>query len=152
MEKYYVYIHTTPDGKKYVGCTRNIPEIRWKKGKYYNSLFYKAVQKYNWGNITHEVLEVNSEEEMYRKEIELISFYHSNDPKYGYNISSGGPGVSLPEWYRKQKPKLKYYEVRLPNGRIKIMSKTEAYVYFRKYYDKHPWKERKGPKFLREVN
>lgn len=93
--KYWVYIHTCPNGKKYVGVTtRENPEIRWYRGKGYilNNHFYSAILKYGWNNITHEVFEVESKEEMYRKEIELISFYHSNDPEYGYNNSSGGEG------------------------------------------------------------
>ena len=32
---------------------------------------------------------------MYRKEVELISFYHSNDPRYGYNHSMGGEKSAL---------------------------------------------------------
>lgn len=92
MKKFYVYIHTCPNGKKYVGVTGREPEIRWAEGNgyQYNKHFYSAILKYGWSNITHEVFEVESEEEMYRKEIELISFYHSNDPEYGYNNSSGG--------------------------------------------------------------
>ena len=94
MKKYYVYIHVCPNGKRYVGCTVKIkPEYRWGRNGnsyQYNKCFYFDILKFGWDNITHEVLEVESEEEMYRKEIELISFYHSNDPRYGYNNSVGG--------------------------------------------------------------
>lgn len=93
MKKYYVYIHVCPNGKKYVGCTRRVkPELRWAEGNgyQYNKHFYSAILKYGWDNIEHEVFEVDSAEEMYRKEVELISFYHSNDPEYGYNNSVGG--------------------------------------------------------------
>lgn len=87
-----VYVHTCPNGKKYVGVTTQKLSSRWKEGRgySYNKHFYSAILKYGWDNITHEVFEVSSEEEMYRKEVELISFYHSNDPKYGYNNSLGG--------------------------------------------------------------
>ena len=90
---YYVYIHTCKDnGKKYVGVTGRDPESRWKEGRGYktNKHFYSAILKYGWTNFEHEVFEVDSKEEMYRKEVELISFYHSNDPEFGYNNSSGG--------------------------------------------------------------
>ena len=90
---YYVYIHTCKaNGKKYVGVTGRNPESRWKEGRGYktNKHFYSAILKYGWDNFEHEVFEVDSKEEMYRKEVELISFYHSNDPEYGYNNSSGG--------------------------------------------------------------
>lgn len=99
MKKYWVYVHTcNANGKKYVGVTTKIkPEYRWgKNGEgYKGQLFGRAILKYGWDNITHEVFEVESEEEMYRKEIELISFYHSNDPNFGYNNSSGGEKGAL---------------------------------------------------------
>ena len=99
MRKFYVYVHTCKaNGKKYVGCTTKInPEIRWgKNGEgYKHQVFGKAVRKHGWDNFEHEVFEVESEEEMYRKEVELISFYHSNDPEYGYNCSSGGEKSAL---------------------------------------------------------
>ena len=95
---YFVYIHTFPNGKKYVGCTTRKPECRWREGKgyYLQKHLYNAILKHGWNNITHEVFEVDSKEEMYRKEIELISFYHSNDPEYGYNLSTGGEGSTGP--------------------------------------------------------
>ena len=95
---YWVYVHVCPNGKRYVGCTTQArPELRWKEGRgyYRNKHFYSAILKYGWDNITHEVFEVDSAEEMYRKEVELISFYHSNDPEYGYNNSVGGESGSL---------------------------------------------------------
>ena len=90
---YWVYIHTCKaNGKRYVGVTGRNPESRWKEGRGYktNKHFYSAILKYGWSNFQHEVYEVDSKEEMYRKEVELISFYHSNDPEFGYNNSSGG--------------------------------------------------------------
>ena len=96
MRKFYVYVHTCPNGKRYVGATTQArPEFRWKGGRGYGGIFLQDILKYGWDNITHEVLEVDSREEMYRKEIELISFYHSNDPRYGYNSSIGGEKSAL---------------------------------------------------------
>ena len=96
---YYVYIHTcTVNGKKYVGVTGRNPESRWGKngeGYLYNDHFRSAILKHGWDNFEHEVFEVDSKEEMYRKEVELISFYHSNDPEYGYNNSTGGEKSGL---------------------------------------------------------
>lgn len=95
--RYWVYVHTCPNGKKYVGITTaSKPEYRWgKNGEgYKGQLFGKAVRKYGWSSITHEVFEVDSAEEMYRKEVELISFYHSNDPEFGYNCSTGGECIA----------------------------------------------------------
>lgn len=32
---YYVYIHTCPNGKRYVGITTKNPKYRWSKGNGY---------------------------------------------------------------------------------------------------------------------
>ena len=99
MKKYWVYVHTcNANGKRYVGITTAPkPEMRWKEGRgyWYNKHFYSAILKHGWNNFQHEVFEVDSEEEMYRKEVELISFYHTNDPNFGYNHSSGGEKGAL---------------------------------------------------------
>lgn len=103
--KYWVYVHTCPNGKKYVGCTtQENPENRWCKGKGYvkNEHFYRAILKYGWDNITHETLEVPSKEEMYKKEAALISFYSSNDPDKGYNNTEGGENHAAP-WNKGKK-------------------------------------------------
>lgn len=93
MDKYTVYMHTTPSGKKYIGITKNNPEKRWKNGNGYsgNDYFMKAIKKYGWGKIQHDILFENlSRDEACSKEIELIKYYKSNIREFGYNISSGG--------------------------------------------------------------
>ena len=67
MKKFYVYIHTCPNGKKYVGITIRRPEYRWRKGNGYksNKHFYSAIQKYGWDNIEHQVFEVDTKVEMF---------------------------------------------------------------------------------------
>ena len=99
--RYWVYIHTCPNGKKYIGVTHcDRPERRWRDGKGYsgNEHFSRAIKKYGWNNIVHEVREVGSEEEMYSEEIRLISLYRSNNPDYGYNNSSGGESNKGCKW------------------------------------------------------
>lgn len=90
--KYYVYIHRTPSNKTYVGITKRDPKKRWENGRGYrkNQHFYSAIQKYGWDNISHEVIEVYSEEWMYELEKDLIFMLKSNDRRYGYNKSIGG--------------------------------------------------------------
>ena len=92
---YVVYKHTSPNGKCYIGITcQNPPEKRWKTGNAYkyNKHFYNAIQKYDgWNNFQHEILFENlTKEEAEQKEIELIAFYKSNQPDFGYNIANGG--------------------------------------------------------------
>ena len=92
--KYWVYIHTFPNGKKYVGLTtRDNPEYRWNHGRGYGSRQVKlnnAIQKYGWENVKHEVFEVDDLAQMNYLERYLIAFY--NTIKNGYNISPGGDG------------------------------------------------------------
>lgn len=89
---YTVYKHTTPSGKIYIGITSQSVEERWRKGEGYKSqVFYKAIKKYGWNNIKHEVLfKKLTKEEAEQKEIELIAFYKSNQKDFGYNIENGG--------------------------------------------------------------
>jgi hypothetical protein len=89
---YTVYMHTTPNGKKYIGITQQHLKERWKNGKGYDTQYFgKAVRKYGWENIKHEVLFENlTKEQAEQKEVELIAFYKSNDIRYGYNIENGG--------------------------------------------------------------
>ena len=52
-----VYMHITPNNKKYIGITSQIPNKRWRNGKGYKKcLFLNAIKKYGWGNIKHEIL------------------------------------------------------------------------------------------------
>ena len=90
---YTVYMHICPNNKKYIGITKLKPEERWKKGKSYKNciLFERAIKKYKWDNIKHEILYTNlTKEEAEQKEIELIAKHKSNNSKYGYNIENGG--------------------------------------------------------------
>jgi len=92
---YTVYMHTNIiNNKKYIGITSKKPLIRWEKGTGYrsNKYFYRAICKYGWDDgFIHTIIEINlSKSKACKKEIELIAFYQSNNPLYGYNLSSGG--------------------------------------------------------------
>lgn len=83
-----VYKHIFPNGKMYIGQTKFLDyERRWAGGYgYINQPVFKAIQKFGWENIKHEILfcdEVECNEN--RLEREYIELYKSNDPKYGYN-------------------------------------------------------------------
>lgn len=93
-----VYLHTVPKeitgysyDKYYVGITSKMPEDRWgKHGKnYYGQIFYRAIQKYGWDNIIHQVLETGlTLNEANAAEIYYIEQYNSIE--HGYNITPGG--------------------------------------------------------------
>ena len=96
VKNYTVYKHTSPSGKVYIGITCCPVEKRWGKNgsKYKTQPFYRAIKKYGWDNINHEILFTNlSKDEAFQKEIELIKYYNSTDRRYGYNISNGGNEV-----------------------------------------------------------
>ena len=92
MENYKLYIHKFPNGKVYVGITSQDVDERWRHGEgYKNQLVYRAILKYGWDAISHQVLLSGmTKEEAEEKEIEFISAFKSNNPEYGYNVSNGG--------------------------------------------------------------
>lgn len=106
-EIYCVYKHTCPNGKAYIGITKNV-EQRWNLGHGYDTqLFGRAVKKYGWNNIKHEILlDGLTKEEAEQKEIELIEKYNLTNKQYGYNIMLGGQsgarGIEVSEETRKK--------------------------------------------------
>lgn len=93
--KFKVYMHTSPNGKRYIGITRQEnPERRWGSngcGYIDNQHFWRAIQKYGWDNFKHEILfDGLTEIEAKQKEVELIAFYDLTNANNGYNISLGG--------------------------------------------------------------
>lgn len=110
---YCIYKHTNKiNNKVYIGITKQDIRKRWgKNGQGYSkcTLFFNAIKKYGWDQFEHEILEVGlSKTEACLKEKQLIKQYQSNNPKYGYNIESGGsPGptdfIKMTEWQQKNK-------------------------------------------------
>lgn len=104
-----VYIHTTPDGKRYVGATHTNPDVRFKRGHGYRyQFFYQAVLKFGWENISHQLYEVDTEEELKYLERYLISYYDTTNPDKGYNIAKGDvtqdQGRDHPEYGKSDNP------------------------------------------------
>lgn len=97
-KKFKIYIHTCPNGKRYIGMTSLSTYNRWRKGKGYKNckLFNRAIKKYGWGNIKHEVVYSDlSLEKAQKTEIKLIKEFKSNISKYGYNTEIGGQKGAL---------------------------------------------------------
>jgi len=94
---YCVYKHTTPSGKHYIGITRLSPNIRWDGGRGYNEqVFGRAVLKYGWDNISHEILAQDlTKEEACRQEQTFIQQLNTQHVNYGYNVSNGGETNSM---------------------------------------------------------
>lgn len=93
-ENYTVYKHVNKiNGKVYVGITGGNVQRRWRSGKGYKRSphFRKAIEKYGWDNFDHIIiLKGISKETACIVERKLIKRYKSRNPKYGYNIASGG--------------------------------------------------------------
>ena len=98
--KFLVYIHTSPNGKRYVGITSKTPQERWGAGgnAYKDNIhFWNAIQKYGWNNFQHDIVATDlSLDDACALEIQLISEYHAMDPNYGYNHTTGG-NYSIPD-------------------------------------------------------
>lgn len=93
-----VYKHTFPNGKVYIGITKQKIKLRWRRGSGYRSqpLMQNAIQKYGWENIKHEIIAENLlQKEACKMEIDLIKKYDSTNREKGYNISFGGEKVGL---------------------------------------------------------
>lgn len=95
MKTFVVYRHIFPNGKNYIGITCAEPYTRrWRGGSSYQQQpkMWKAICKYGWENIKHEILYENlSQDEANQKEQEMIEYYNSVSD--GYNISTGGGGT-----------------------------------------------------------
>ena len=97
---YCVYKHTFPNGKVYIGITCRKPEHRWNNGKgylekkndeYIQPSIARAINKYGWENVEHEILYNGlNKEEAETLEVKLIDEYKSNQPNFGYNLAIGG--------------------------------------------------------------
>ena len=101
--KWTVYVHIVPKDvsgklwdKYYVGITSVGVKARWgKNGKNYKGqVFYRAIQKYGWENIQHEIIAENlTKNEACSLETSLIVELKSYD-KYGYNINLSDGNIS----------------------------------------------------------
>lgn len=90
---YMVYMHISPNNKKYIGLTSQKAENRWRAGKgyRYNNYFYNAINKYGWNNFKHIIIAKGlSEEEAIWLEMELIKILDTTNPNKGYNVLIGG--------------------------------------------------------------
>lgn len=84
---YTVYMHIFPNGKKYIGMTRQMLKVYWRNGKRYEKRsVYKAIEEYGWENIKHYVLFQTSN---YESAKQAKNFYINRNlayiDEYGYN-------------------------------------------------------------------
>lgn len=89
--KFYVYKHTSPSNKVYIGITCSSPNRRWRNGYGYKNckIFYNAILKYGWDNFNHEILFTNLSLELAAKLEKAYIKYFKEDNR-SYNHSDGG--------------------------------------------------------------
>lgn len=102
--------------KVYLGKTRDVRQ-RWREhtSKAHQdrrkglSPLYSALRKYGIENFHIEVLSSHdTDQEAYEAEVEAIRIHKSNQRRYGYNLTSGGEGVTpTPEWKARLSEKAK---------------------------------------------
>ena len=147
---YIVYVHTNKiNNKRYVGVTTMNPKIRWySNGNGYvkQKHFYSAIQKYGWENFDHQVIDVNTKEEMFYLEKYLIAFYNTTNKDFGYNKSIGGESSDQgknssskeyqtrvhKEYYEKHKE-----EIKERSRQYKLDHKDRYIEYLRDYRNTH---------------
>lgn len=110
-----VYVHRNRfNGKRYVGVTsKEKPKHRWNSGRGYmeNAHFYSAICKYGWEGFEHEILYSGlTEQQAKETEIRLIADWNTKNPKYGYNMTSGGDGT--PGYHPSDETRAKLSEAR----------------------------------------
>ena len=90
---YCVYRHIAPNGKSYIGITKQSPERRFQNGMGYSTqeVFWRAICKYGWNSFSHEILEAGLTEKQAseREDYYIREVYHSFAPN-GYNVAEGG--------------------------------------------------------------
>lgn len=117
-KKWCVYIHRNIiNNKAYIGIAKMPVHKRWgKNGNGYKKtqkVFYRAIQKYGWGNFEHIIWCENlSQKEAKKWEMRLIALFQTNccrykNPEFGYNMTDGGDGLSGFKFSEESKEKMR---------------------------------------------
>ena len=108
---HFVYVHTSPEGKKYVGHGKGKPNNRWDSGYGYKNMpeLMEDIKKYGWENVIKiRCMENILEESAIRLEQFLIRINRTTDPERGYNKSVGGETEG--GWHSSEESKTKAAE------------------------------------------
>lgn len=113
-KKWVIYMHIFPNNKRYIGVAiinegetpKRACINRWgHNGEGYKTQrVYRAIKKYGWENVKHEILfECVPEDQVDELEIYLIKKYNSQiDEGNGYNIDYGGKHRIVSEYTRRR--------------------------------------------------
>lgn len=102
---WYIYKHTFPNGKIYIGLSKQTQIDRFRNGLGYElcPIMFHAIQKYGWKNVITTIVEdnISSLELAQERERFWIQYYNSYinaENSNGYNATLGGEGTNLYNW------------------------------------------------------
>lgn len=125
---YSIYVHTFPDGKKYVGMTSQDVENRWQLGWGYKDQknVFNAINSVGWNNIQHDVIEtVEDKKTALKREEYYTLLFRSNEPEFGYNILAGNTGAKRLGFHHSEESKKKMSEKIKEFYKNKVFSEEE---------------------------
>jgi len=136
---YSIYMHECPNGKKYIGQTKQKCADRWRNGCGYhnNAYFDNAIKKYGWENIKHTILATTEDkDEAGKLEKYYISLYDTTNREKGFNHSIGGT-ASVEGYHHTEESKKKISESskRRKQSEKNIISRRLAKIRSVKVYD-----------------
>lgn len=133
MNNIYIYKHTSPSGKVYIGQTCRKPEHRWDNGKGYKSgYFANAIKKYGWDNIEHQILFSNLDQ-LNADIIEEDLIYYYKQIGKSYNLANGG--FVNKGWNQSEESKKKISEA---NKGKKMSEESKEKIRLSKLGEKNP--------------
>ena len=112
------------NGKVYIGKTEFPVSLRWKQHLQnakagMPQALYCAIRKYGEGSFIVETISRHQTlEELAIAEIASIYIHKSKNPRYGYNMTDGGEGVSGLKWSAASRKKLSESQI----GKIRIFT------------------------------
>lgn len=104
---YKIYKYTFPDGKIYIGVTKNTVQYRKDCGYQHNKQLQQAIRNVGMSAIKVDILsEVEDRSAAYEEEKRMIALHNATDPDIGFNVSRGGintfEGLRHTEEHRKK--------------------------------------------------
>jgi group I intron endonuclease len=132
------------NGKIYIGLTTKSMELR--RSKHYsearlgsNKYFHKAIRKYGEHSFLWVTIDDSNDIKILKnKEKEWITYYESNNMKYGYNLTSGGDGVTNYIFSEEVKQKmsnsqLDYFSILENRNKLAVAHNQKPFYVFDRY-------------------
>ena len=90
-KNYKVYRYTFPDGRVYIGTTKNTIQHRKDCGYQHNARLTEAIRTIGWESVQKDILADGlTQSEAFAEEERQIKAHDSTDQSKGYNVSFGG--------------------------------------------------------------